>query len=211
MPSWYLEDADLIAAQNPYTFFKSSRQTIAKVRPGEVVKLIFAFQSDDPKAPQAERMWVLVDSFDSDGTFKGRLDNDPYWIQDIKYGDPITFDVSHIINTEHDGQDENNLIARFTRRCFVTHRVLIDGQKVRYLYREAPDDEQDSGWRLTANDESEEYMNDSKKISYVPLGKVLSKDDSFIHLLDSPQGSSFVWDASHQCFIELDAEEFPQS
>ena len=38
MPSWTLENADDVAAQNKYTFFTSPRETIALVRPGDIVK-----------------------------------------------------------------------------------------------------------------------------------------------------------------------------
>ena len=36
-PSWRLENADALAASNKYTFYKTSRDLIAKVKPGEVV------------------------------------------------------------------------------------------------------------------------------------------------------------------------------
>jgi hypothetical protein len=204
MPSWYLEDADLIAAENKYTFFKSPRETIAMVKPGDVVKLIFAFESDDPKAPRAERMWVLVDSIEENGRFIGRLNNRPNWIKDLTLDDQVSFDASNIINTEHD--DDDNLVERYIKRCFVSNRVLNDGAKVGYLYREAPDNDRDSGWRFTANDESDEYMGDSKNIAFVSVGAVLSRDDSFVHLLDAPEGSSFAWDAGTQSYVALENE-----
>lgn len=204
MPSWYLENADLIAAEHKYTFFKSPHETIALVKPGEVVKLIFVFESDDPEAPRAERMWVLVDAIGANGKFVGRLNNHPSWIKDLKLDDQITFDASNIINTEHD--DDDNLVERYIKRCYVTNRILKDGVRVGYLYREAPDNERDSGWRFTANDESDEYMGNSKNLAFVSVGAVLSKDDSFIHLLDAPEGSSFVFDERTQSFVTLDAE-----
>jgi hypothetical protein len=204
MPSWYLENADTTAAKNKYTFFKSSREAIALVTPGEAVKLIFVFESEDPNAPRAERMWVLVDSIASNGAFVGRLNNHPSWIPDLKFDDQVRFDASHIINTEHD--DGDNLVERFIKRCYVTKRVLNDGARVGYMYREEPDNESDSGWRFTANDESDEYMDDSKNTVFVSVGAVLSKDDSFIHLLDSSEGSSFVFDACTQTFVVLDDE-----
>ena len=190
MPSWHLEDADPIAAENPYTFYKPSREIISRVSPGEVVKLIFCFSSDDPEAPRAERMWVLVDEVLPDGSFRGRLNNEPRHIQDLKLDDPVSFEACHVINTEHD--DDDNLVERYIKRCFVTKRILDDGQLVGYLYREDPDEEKDSGWRITANDESEEYMSDSKNLAYVSLGAVLSRDDSFRDLLDAPSGSAFI-------------------
>lgn len=199
MTSWKLEDADLIAAQNKYTFFKSPRETIAKVRPGETVKLIFVFDSEDPNAPRAERMWVVVDSIEPDGKFAGRLNNHPAWIKDLKLDDLVVFDASHIINTEHD--DDDNLVERYIKRCYVTNRILREGAKVGYLYREAPDNERDSGWRITANDESDEYMSESKNFAFVSLGAVLSRDDSFVHLLDAPEGSAFAFDVRTKSFI----------
>lgn len=45
--------------------------------------------------------------------------------------------------------------------CFAKDRILVDGCKVGYMYREEPDvdcEMADSGWRFTAGDESEEYM-----------------------------------------------------
>ena len=192
MPSWYLEDADPIAAQNPYTFYKPSRELIARVTPGHVVKLIFRFTSDDPEAPSAERMWVLVDERLSDGGFRGRLNNEPRHIADLKLDDPVLFQPRHVISTEHN--DDDNLVERYIKRCFVTKRVLYDGRLVGYLHREVQSDENDSGWRITANDESDEYMSASKNVAYVSLGAVLSCDDSFRELLDAPVGAAFVRD-----------------
>jgi hypothetical protein len=191
-PSWYLEDADPIAAENPYTFYKPPRELISRVRAGEVVKLIFRFNSDDPEAPGAERMWVLVDEVLADGHFRGRLNNEPCHIQDLQLDDPVAFQACHVINTEHD--DDNNLVERYIKRCFVTKRILEEGQLVGYLYREEPDEEKDSGWRMTANDESDGYMSDADNIAYVSLGAVLSRDDSFRDLLDAPSGSAFIRD-----------------
>ena len=194
MTTWRLRDADPLAAEHPYTFYKPSRELIARVRPGENVKLIFDFDSDDPEAPGAERMWVVVDRLLSAEEFVGRLDNEPRWIKDLAAGDFIQFKACHIINTEHD--DDDNLVERYIKRCYVTNRVLQDGCRVGYLYREKPDREDDSGWRITANDESDEYMNDSDNLAYVSLGAVLSRDDSFRALLDEPIDSAFIRDES---------------
>jgi hypothetical protein len=200
MPTWQLVDADPIAAENPYTFYKPSRDLIARLRPGETVKLIFRFDSNNLEAPSAERMWVLVEEVRSNGTFRGRLDNEPRYIADLKIDDPIEFKPCHIINTEHN--DNDNLVERYIKRCFVTKRILVDGERVGYLYREQPDEEKDSGWRLTANDESEEYMSNSDNLAYVSLGAVLSKDDSFRDLLDSAVGSAFVRDEETGSFVQ---------
>jgi hypothetical protein len=59
------------------------------------------------------------------------------------------------------------------------------------LYREEPEKDRDSGWRIMAGDESGEYMDDARNIAYVSLGAVLSCDDSIRSLLDAPSGSAF--------------------
>lgn len=199
MPSWQLVNAEQIAADNRYTFYKPGREVIGQVVPGEMVKLIFRFASDDPDAPAAERMWVLVDEVLGQGHFKGRLDNEPRYIRDLKMHDPVQFEACHIINTQHD--DHDNIVERYIKRCYVTKRVLDEGCKVGYLYREESDEEHDSGWRITANTESDAYMDDAANVAYVSLGAVLGKDDSFIHLLDHPVGSAFVRDADSGAFL----------
>jgi hypothetical protein len=204
MPSWHLANADEIASQHKYTFYKPGREVTEQVVPGEVVKLIFRFESDDPEAPGAERMWVLVDEAHDGTRFKGRLNNEPQYIQDLKLDDPIEFESCHIISTEHD--DNDNIVERYIKRCFVTNRVLNEGHKVGYLYREEPDDEKDSGWRITSNTETDEYMDDSNNVAYVSLGAVLSKDDSFVALLESPVGSAFIRDDSTGQFVATSLE-----
>ncbi|KAB8058601.1 DUF2185 domain-containing protein [Janthinobacterium sp. FT14W] len=202
MPSWHLADAAELAARHPYTFYTSPPEAIAQVRPGDVVKLIFAFHSDDPHAPGAERMWVLVDTVDAGGQFTGKLDNTPAYIRDLHAQDPIAFAARHIINTQHD--DDDNLVKRYAGLCFVTKRVLEDGAPVGYLYREEPDTADDSGWRFTANDESDDYINDSANVALVSLGVVLSVDDRFIALLDAPTGAAYAFDHNTQQFMAVD-------
>jgi hypothetical protein len=229
MPSWYLDDADPLAAEYKYTFYKPSREVIAKVKVGECVKLIFRFDSDDPNAPGVERMWVVVDTheetpgrpkvphsprgaaatppggaFSEGGRFQGRLDNDPRYIQDLKAEDPIEFEACHIIATEHD--DGGGLVERYIKRCFVTQGVLRDGARVGYLYRESPDEDKDSGWRFSVGDESDDYMDTADNIAYVSIGAVLARDDSFIHLLDSPSGCAFARDPATGAFVAVRQE-----
>jgi hypothetical protein len=190
-----------VAAANKYTFLKPAPETIALVRPGEDVKLVFVFDSDRPEAPRDERMWVIVDRIEADGRFVGHLDNEPQWIEDLALGDAVMFEARHIINTQHDSDD--NLVERYLKRCFVTQRILKDGAMVNYLYRDEPDSENDSGWRFMANDESDDYMDDPRNIAFVSVGLVLSKDDSFIDLLDAEAGASFARDPLTKAFVAI--------
>jgi len=188
---WWLEDVRLRRAEAPYTFYQPSEPLIARLAPGDSAKLIFGFESQDPRAPAAERMWVEITERDGDH-FRGVLDNTPHFLRGLSLGDAIEFEAHHIADT---GIGEDDGLERFARRCFVTARVLRDGEPVGYLYREEPDRDDDSGWRIMAGDESDEYMDDPDNVYYVALGAVLNRDDSFLHLLDSPAGSAFGRDA----------------
>ena len=192
--SWQLENAQKIADEFPYTFYKPSRQVIAQLEPGNQAKLIFSFDSDESSAPQAERMWVEITEVSEDGFF-GYLDNDPAYIKDLKHRDPLQFEECHIIDTDLD-DPVPSITEEYIKRCFVTNNILYEGESVGYLYREAPDDESDSGWRLSTGLESEEYMDNADNISYVSLGAVLREDDSFVDLLDSEIGVEFGRDES---------------
>ncbi|HFJ9838478.1 TPA: DUF2185 domain-containing protein, partial [Pseudomonas aeruginosa] len=188
----------------PYTFYKPDAETIDRVAAGESVKLIFAFDTDNPDAPRAERLWVTVEGIEADGAFSGRLDNYPQYIRDLSLGERIVFEARHIINTEHDPRETP--ISRYARRCFVTRRVIDEGKAVGYLYREAPEEENDSGWRLMAGDESDDYMNTAGTTAYVSLGSVLNADDSILPLLDAPPGRAFERLADGS-FIEVQGPE----
>lgn len=205
-PSWHLDDAAIIAAENPYTFYKPSAEAIALLGPGNLVKLIFAFESDDPSAPRAERMWVRISRIEGE-RFHGTLDNDPKYIRDLKDTDPVEFEARHIIQTDVD-DPRGDPTARYWPRCFVTRRVLYEGVRVGYLYREEPDSKDDSGWRIMAGDESDEYMDEPKNYAYVALGAVLREDDSFVDLLETPAPCAYSRNTATERF---EPTELPQS
>lgn len=199
--SWHLDNAQAIADEFPYTFYKPSGEVVSLLKPGNLAKLIFRFESDDPDAPGAERMWVVITEVNENG-FSGYLDNDPVYIKDLKYKDPVRFQECHIIDTDLD-DPVSPITEKYIKRCFVTNNILYDGQPVGYLYREEPDYEDDSGWRFTTGTETDEYMDDSNNSSYVSLGAVLREDDSFVDLLDREAGVAFVKDDEGR-FVELD-------
>lgn len=199
--SWRLEDAQKIADEFPYTFHKPSKEVVSLLSAGNQAKLIFEFESDDPEAPSAERMWVEITDV-KNGIFSGYLDNDPAYIKDLKYKDTLEFRECHVIDTDV-SDPVPSITDKYIKRCFVTNNILNEGRPVGYLYREAPDNDDDSGWRFTAGDETDEYMEDSDNSSYVSLGAVLREDDSCLPLLEREEGVAFARDDKGN-FIELD-------
>ncbi|MES9844932.1 MAG: DUF2185 domain-containing protein [Candidatus Sedimenticola sp. 6PFRAG5] len=103
----------------------------------------------------------------------------------------MEFQEKHIIDTDL-ADPVPSIVEKYIKRCFVTNNILYEGVSVGYLYREDPDQEDDSGWRFTTGTETDEYMDNPDNSSYVSVGAVLSQDDSFIDLLESPSGIAFV-------------------
>lgn len=95
--SWRLGDAQALADHYPYTFYKPSPEAIARLRIGDLAKLIFEFDSDDPQAPGAERMWVLITDIHDNHRFSGSLENIPLYIKDLRAHDPVRFEARHIM------------------------------------------------------------------------------------------------------------------
>ena len=78
--------------------------------------------------------------------------------------------------------------------CIATNRITVEGCKVGYCYREKPDGDWDSGWRFTAGDESEEYMDDPNNAGIYKLNMICNDDPDIIPLLNTPAPCAFERD-----------------
>ena len=64
--------------------------------------------------------------------------------------------------------------------CIATNRITVEGCKVGYCYREEPDGGWDSGWRFTAGDESDDYMDDPNNAGLYKLNTICNDDSDII-------------------------------
>ena len=78
--------------------------------------------------------------------------------------------------------------------CIATNRITVEGCKIGYCYREKPDGDWDSGWRFTAGDESEEYMDDPNNAGIYKLNTICNDDPDIIPLLNTPAPCAFERD-----------------
>ena len=86
--------------------------------------------------------------------------------------------------------------------CIATNRITVEGCKVGYCYREKPDGDWDSGWRFTAGDESEAYMDDPNNAGIYGLNSICNDDPDIIPLLNTPAPCAFERD-EHGVFQQI--------
>lgn len=93
-------------------------------------------------------------------------------------------------------EDMKNLLPDWDEAngCIATNRITVEGCKVGYCYREKPDGDWDSGWRFTAGDESDEYMDDPNNAGIYGLNTICNDDSDIIPLLNSPAPCAFERD-----------------
>ena len=84
--------------------------------------------------------------------------------------------------------------------CFAPTNLVEEQRKVRFMYRETPDDDNDSGWRFFAGDESDEYVNDPNNIGLFDVFTIAKIDRDIIPFLDSPFGSAFERETADKPF-----------
>jgi hypothetical protein len=93
--------------------------------------------------------------------------------------------------------------------CFASNRITVEGQQVRFMYREEPDNDLDSGWRFMAGTESDEYINDPQNLSIHDVNTIANYDSDIVPLLGAPVGSAFERSDSG-AFVEIDDFEPPR-
>lgn len=75
--------------------------------------------------------------------------------------------------------------------CLATDRILVDGAKVGYMYREEPTHSVSSGWTFMAGDEDQQYANNPDHWAIYEVNTICNYDPSIIPFLNSGFGSAF--------------------
>lgn len=188
---WSLEDVEKTSQSNPNTFFIPSKKERHNQRKGDLVRLHFVLNHPSEEGPRAERMWVEITGkklFNQ--KYIGILTNQPIYINSLNAGDKIEFEPRHIARTLIP-KDDPRWLDIGEKVALVSNKCMEEGGCVRWLYREIPDREEDSGWRMFEGTESEEYNNDSTNIRAVIIYFLLDKDPSLITPLKSAIGTAY--------------------
>jgi hypothetical protein len=75
--------------------------------------------------------------------------------------------------------------------CLCTDRITVDGQPIGFMYREIPDDGEDSGWRFLSGTETQAYIDDPTNSGLYEVNTIANYDTAIIPYLDAPFGAEF--------------------
>ena len=70
------------------------------------------------------------------------------------------------------------------------------------MYRDEPENENDSGWTFCAGNEDDEYCNDYKNIALVSVHKVYQIDPDIWNYIDNPVGTELIRISSNEFEID---------
>lgn len=87
-------------------------------------------------------------------------------------------------------KNEERLVAKMGY-AFAPKKLVEEKQKIRFMYRENPDNESDSGWRFFSGDETDEYVNNPDNIALYDVNTIAEIDPDIIPFMDSPVDSAF--------------------
>lgn len=83
-----------------------------------------------------------------------------------------------------------------------TDMITVEGRNVGYMYREAPDNDVDSGWRFMSGQESDEYMDNADNHGIYSVNTICNCDPSIIPHLRAPAGTAFFRDPKTGAFVQ---------
>lgn len=73
--------------------------------------------------------------------------------------------------------------------CVATNKVMLDGMKVGFMYREDADEDIDSGWRFFSGTEDQAYVDDPENSGIYDVESVLLHDPAIKSYLKLPVGT----------------------
>jgi hypothetical protein len=189
--TWELENVEDAARAKPRSFFIPGRDERASQSVGDEVRLHFMLTEEGPELPRAERMWVeIVEKTGTPPSFVGVLQSQPRFITGLQAGDHVKFGPEHIARTVIRRSDPRWFEAA-EQQAIVSRLVFEEGNAVRWMYREGADRPDDSGWRLFAGGETQQYLDDSANARVCDVAWLIEFDPTLLPVIRADVGAAF--------------------
>lgn len=87
--------------------------------------------------------------------------------------------------------------------CLASDKITVDGLPIGYMYKEDPEEENDSGWRFLSGTETQDYINDPNNSMVFEVNTVANYDGSIIPYLKSRTGTELERIENSNEFAEI--------
>lgn len=85
--------------------------------------------------------------------------------------------------------------------CIVTKSLLNGETKFRWLFREEPLNDTDTGWMAFGDSDNDEYVNNPKNLTVVDLNTLINIEPTILNVYEMPIGTDLI-------FIEEDGDKY---
>jgi hypothetical protein len=72
--------------------------------------------------------------------------------------------------------------------CMATDKITVEGLSIGYMYREEPEDINDSGWRFFSGTETQKYVDNPDNIGIYDVNTIANYDSAIIPYLNKQIG-----------------------
>ena len=100
-------------------------------------------------------------------------------------------------------KEEIKSLAEGFGGCIATDMITVDGYPVRFMYREKPINNMDSGWHFVSSFEDDEYMGNNENHGIYDVNTIANYDPSIIPFLSAPEGSAFEKTSESEQFVAV--------
>ncbi|MBR4084466.1 MAG: DUF2185 domain-containing protein [Lachnospiraceae bacterium] len=107
--------------------------------------------------------------------------------------------VKEFVSNAHDYDDMRERKTLLGQVAYVSKRIMDEGWKIGYMYRDEVVQENDSGWVFMAGNEDDEYTEDYRNIQLMSIHSVMQYDGAIWKHITAPVGTRL---------IRVSAEEF---
>ncbi len=106
--------------------------------------------------------------------------------------EPDDDEIEEFENNKQNYGELCDVMSLLGKLAYVSKKITEEGWKVGYMFREDPEDDEDSGWRFFAGDEDDDYTRDANNVTFTPVGAILELDPALMSFIVSEPGMEFV-------------------
>jgi hypothetical protein len=85
--------------------------------------------------------------------------------------------------------------------CIASDKITVEGKPVRFMYRDEPHGDTDSGWCFLSGEETQEYADDPANFGLYDVNTIANYDREIIDHLDAPAFSAFERQSGDEPFV----------